>query len=176
MKPGLAAGDEIDEAARLMEAVFRDTEPPGAADSPALRAAFAGYLARIADVRSQLHGADLLVARDGAALVGAVLLVRPGTPAAYDGNTHAAWPPTWATLRQLAVAPAARRRGVGRALTLACIDRGRALGATHLALHTTADLAAARALYRALKWQRAPAHDLVPTPGVLAEAYCLALD
>jgi GNAT superfamily N-acetyltransferase len=158
-----------------MEVVFRETEPPAAATSPALRAAYAAYLTRIADLRAHLDGADLLIAREDAALLGAVLLVHPGARAEYTGDASAAWPATWATLRQLAVAPAARRRGVGRALTVACIDRARALGATHLALHTTANLAAARALYRDLKWKRAPAHDLVPTPGLFAEAYSLAL-
>ncbi len=148
MTISLAASDDVDEAARLMEVVFRATEPPGAAASPALRAAFADYLARVIDLRAQLEAAELLVARDGGALLGAVLLVPPGAHATYSGGSAASWPPTWATLRQLAVAPAARRAGVGRALTLACIDRARALGATHLALHTTVDLVAARPLPR----------------------------
>src|SRR5262245_49059329 len=64
------------------------------------------------------------VASDGRLLGGATYIPRPGTPfseVARDGE---------AEIRMLAVDPSAQGRGVGRALTTACLDRARAQGQT----------------------------------------------
>jgi GNAT superfamily N-acetyltransferase len=168
--------DEIDDAVRLIVAVFQGNAPPQADASPEMRDAFARYIAGIADLRSHLHCADLLLARDAETITGAVLVVRPGAPATI--STHGSeetWPPQWATLRLLTVAPAARGRGLGRALTEAAIRRARELGAPVLALHTTRDLVVARALYARIGWARVPRYDCRPAPELLAEAYALDL-
>jgi GNAT superfamily N-acetyltransferase len=53
----------------------------------------------------------------------------------------------WASLRLLAVAPAARGRGLARRLTDWCIARARLQGATRLGLHTSEAMTTARNLY-----------------------------
>ena len=53
-------------------------------------------------------------------------------------------------LRALGVDPATRGRGVGRALTIACIERARADGAAGIALNTLSFMPAATALYEGL--------------------------
>jgi GNAT superfamily N-acetyltransferase len=64
-----------------------------------------------------------------------------------------------AGIRLLAVAPAARGQGVGRALTRECIERARALGRTSLVLHTTRAMQAAWRMYEQLGFLRCPDLD-----------------
>jgi ribosomal-protein-alanine N-acetyltransferase len=52
-----------------------------------------------------------------------------------------------ADIQTIAVAPVARRRGLGRMLMLAMIDESRRRGATHVFLEVRADNPGARALY-----------------------------
>ena len=59
-----------------------------------------------------------------------------------------------AGFRMLATAPAAQGRGVGAALTTACIERARAEGAPGITLHTTDLMQAAQRLYRRLGFER----------------------
>jgi len=60
-----------------------------------------------------------------------------------------------AGIRLLAVAPAARGHGVGKALTRHCIERARALGRSSLVLHTTRAMETAWWMYEQLGFQRA---------------------
>jgi len=92
-------------------------------------------------------------------------------------------PPRWsegasegeAALRMLAVAPHARRRGIGRALTLECIRRASEVGCHRLRLLSADSMTAAHALYEQLGFVRVPAQDRSPGPGVRLFAYELAL-
>ena len=76
--------------------------------------------------------------------------------------------------RFLAVDPAARGRGVGRALFQACLDRARAAGKRRMALHTTEWMATARAMYERAGFQREPEGD-AQLPGVTIIAYAAEL-
>ncbi len=80
-----------------------------------------------------------------------------------------------AGIRMLAVAPAAQRRGLGRALTLACLDRARAAGRRRMILHTGAWMPNAVRLYESLGFVRVPELDFVPAPGIDLWAYALEL-
>src|SRR6185437_10494941 len=72
-------------------------------------------------------------------------------------------------IRMLAVSPSAHRRGVGRRLVEACIDRARADGRSRIVLHTAASMTAAQALYVGLGFVRAPHLDrLVPAAHLMA--------
>ncbi len=64
-----------------------------------------------------------------------------------------------AGIRLLAVAPAARGRGVGKALTRHCIEHAQALGRSSVVLHTTRAMETAWGLYEQLGFQRAPDLD-----------------
>jgi GNAT superfamily N-acetyltransferase len=74
--------------------------------------------------------AELLVAEDEA-VVGFVGYVAPG------GEREDIFEPSWALIRLLSVEPAARRRGIGRALSEACMERARCDGASVIAVHVT---------------------------------------
>jgi GNAT superfamily N-acetyltransferase len=58
-----------------------------------------------------------------------------------------------------AVDNAFRGKGVGKALTLFCIDRARASGKARLVLHTTRAMQTARAMYESLGFVRFPQID-----------------
>jgi GNAT superfamily N-acetyltransferase len=64
-----------------------------------------------------------------------------------------------AGIRLLAVAPAARGHGVGKALALRCIERARKLGRATLVLHTTRSMQVAWHMYEELGFQRSPDLD-----------------
>lgn len=58
-------------------------------------------------------------------------------------------------MRLLGVDPRSRGRGVGRALSMFCMDLARAAGHEHMILHTTQPMQAAWALYQSLGFCRA---------------------
>lgn len=109
----------------------------------------AGYLASLADVAGRLAQGEVWVALDAAGqIVGTVWVPRPGerlSPLAREGELD---------FRQLAVAPAARGRGVGEALTRHVIDLARARGARRVVMNSGPEMIGAHALYLKLGFSR----------------------
>jgi ribosomal protein S18 acetylase RimI-like enzyme len=108
------------------------------------------YLGMIADVPSRADRTTILVAVDEGNIVGSATLELEGRtedddPPLGPGESH---------IRMLGVAPDARRRGVARALMLACIDRAREAGKTFMTLHTTPMMEAAQRMYESLGFVR----------------------
>jgi ribosomal protein S18 acetylase RimI-like enzyme len=118
------------------------------------------YAAVLADVAGRAAAADVLVAVDGAAVLGAVTFTLPG--GAYAEVSR----PGEAEFRTLAVDPAAQRRGVARALVQACIDRAAGLGCRAVVICVRDDNEAAFALYARFGFERDPSLDWSPVPGV----------
>ena len=81
------------------------------------------YEAQLADAARRAREAELLVAVDDGKVLGTVTWCPPTSP-----WRELATRPDQAEFRMLSVAPAGRRRGVGRALVEACLDRARAEG------------------------------------------------
>jgi ribosomal protein S18 acetylase RimI-like enzyme len=81
-----------------------------------------------------------------------------------------------AGIRMLAVDPAAQGRGVGRALTRACLDRARSTGRRRVVLHTGTWMPAAMHLYESMGFHRVPEIDFTPVPGVDLIAYAFDLE
>ena len=134
------------------------------------------YLEDILDLEGRAASSDLLIAEQGDKLVGCVSYFPPGSKASYPSDAFSErWPDDWAAIRLLAVDPAARGRGIGRSLTIACIERPRDQGAPSLGLHTTVPMAVARSMYERMGFERVPLYDFRPGPAVLVEAYRLAL-
>jgi ribosomal protein S18 acetylase RimI-like enzyme len=67
--------------------------------------------------------------------------------------------------RLLAVAPAARRRGVGARLTMLAVDLARERGLRAVSLNSGQQMVGAHALYRSLGFERIPERDLVVGEG-----------
>jgi GNAT superfamily N-acetyltransferase len=76
------------------------------------------------------------------------------------GDDDPELPPDTAFLRMVGVHPAARRRGVGRALVGEVISRARRAGKRTLGLRTTPAMAPAHRLYESLGFVRDPSLDL----------------
>ncbi|MCW5635604.1 MAG: GNAT family N-acetyltransferase [Rubrivivax sp.] len=67
--------------------------------------------------------------------------------------------PRTSGIRLLGVEPAQRGGGVGKALTLACIELARTAGHEQVVLHTTQPMQVAWAMYERLGFVRRPALD-----------------
>lgn len=142
---------EKSEAGRIGEIVvaawheLRDGIPP---------IIFDVYVEESADVAARWDEADVLVAELGGEIAGTV------TYYADAGREGLGFPRGWAGFRTLAVDPARRGHGIGRALLAACIERARAQGVPTLAIHTSAVMRSARRLYEQAGFRRAPEYDV----------------
>ncbi|MFE7166510.1 GNAT family N-acetyltransferase [Streptomyces sp. NPDC057616] len=117
------------------------------------------YLGELKDVAKRASAAEVLVAvRDGDVL-GGVTFVPAGGPMAELAR------PSEAEIRMLAVAHAARGRGVGQALVGACVDRARNAGCTGVVLSTQHAMHAAHRIYERHGFVRVPERDWRPMPG-----------
>jgi RimJ/RimL family protein N-acetyltransferase len=102
---------------------------------------------------------EVLVAESGGEVVGVVALLPPDEPdraVATDGE---------AELARLAVVPAARRAGVGRALVERCEQRAREADWEAIALWSRRYQYAAHGLYESQGYRRAPERDSVDETG-----------
>ena len=154
-----------------MEAAGRVTVAANAEFAPAdpdgpFASSWARYLVEMADAAARAAKGTLLVAVEDGRVVGTVTL--------YLAPGSMQWRPDDAMLRLLAVDPAARGRGIGRALFHACLDRARAAGKRRMALHTTEWMATARAMYERAGFRREPEGDQ-QLPGVRIIAYAADL-
>ena len=86
-------------------------------------------------------------------------IVRALVQAAPVGLVVGLFIPGSTGIRLLAVTPAARGRGVGKALTHDCIERARALGRSSVVLHTTRAMETAWRMYEQLAFRRSPDLD-----------------
>ncbi|MGY1617496.1 GNAT family N-acetyltransferase [Geodermatophilus sp. SYSU D00691] len=125
------------------------------------------YLAELRDVAGRAQRAQLLVARDGDAVVGSVALVLDGDFGEITDSAEEA------AFRMLVVDPAARGRGVGELLVETCLAEARAAGKRRMVLSTDPKMVAAHRLYERLGFTRLPERDWSPLPGVNLMAYVL---
>jgi predicted N-acetyltransferase YhbS len=99
------------------------------------------------------------VAEQDQQIVGAVALVPDGSKADVED------PDRWASVRALAVDPAARRRGIGQRLVGWCIGEARQHEAPAICLHSAIFQITAHRLYERLGFKRVPERDLGATTG-----------
>jgi len=125
--------------------------------------------ATLRDVRP----AAQIVAEDDGVLVGTVLLYPSGAVIARPAGTPVALASP--EVRLLAVAPAARGKGVGRRLMEECLRRARAAGASALTLHTADIMSVAVRLYEGMGFVRAVELDFSPAPGITVKGYRIPL-
>jgi len=81
-----------------------------------------------------------------------------------------------AEFRMLAVAPAARGRGIGHDLARWCVDRAREQGCTALVLSSLDNMHTAHRLYERMGFRRLPERDWTPEPDITLVAYRLELE
>jgi ribosomal protein S18 acetylase RimI-like enzyme len=128
------------------------------------------YADTLRDVASRARHATILVAVEDHEVLGTVTYVRDtGSPLARQRNDDEA------SIRMLAVTPKRKREGIGRALSLACIERARADGKRAVVLHADEIMLASRALYEKLGFRREPSRDYAPDEDTMLLAYVLDL-
>jgi ribosomal protein S18 acetylase RimI-like enzyme len=155
-----ATPDEFDEAGRVTADAYREFADSDSWDR---------YLGKIADVGSRARLAPVLVAVEDAKVLGTLTLeldrrIDDDDPPLPPGEAH---------IRMLGVAPAARGRGVARALIDAAFELAREAGRTRISLHTTQRMRAAQAMYEALGFERLP--DRVFPDGFVLLSYAKAV-
>jgi predicted N-acetyltransferase YhbS len=166
----LAQDADIEQARAVLKAAYVEYEASFPAEN------WAPYLKDILDLEGRSDASELLVAESNGRIVGCVSYFPPGAKTSYPTDSFSEhWPADWSAFRLLAVDPAARGGGVGRELTVACIERARQQKAPAVGLHTTAPMSVARAMYERMGFERAPRYDFRPGPTVLVEAYRLLL-
>ena len=128
------------------------------------------YRRDLGKVRRRAKSCVVLVAvtPDGSVLGGATYIPRPGTPFSEVARDDEA------EIRMLAVDPAAQGRGIGRALTTACLERARADGLAGMALYTRPHNVGAQRLYQSFGFARDPERDWEYEPGQVLWAWALA--
>jgi ribosomal protein S18 acetylase RimI-like enzyme len=116
------------------------------------------YLEELRDVARRAETCTILAAvdEDGRILRGATYVPGPGPFAESELEGEAG-------IRMLAVAPDHQGRGIGRALTVACIERARADERTRIVLLTLPSMTAAHRMYGRLGFRRAPGRDWNPS-------------
>ncbi len=155
---GLARDDEIESVGELtVDAYVADGLASGA------------YLSELRDASARAEEGLLVVARDRRSgdLLGTASLFTWRAPARWSEGAQ----PGEAVLRMLAVAPSARRRGVGRRLTLDCLRRSGDVGCRRLVLVSATPMTAAHALYEQLGFTRDPVRDRTLASGGVLIAY-----
>jgi GNAT superfamily N-acetyltransferase len=127
------------------------------------------YEAVIRDVGDRAASAEVLVAELGGSVVGTVTYVSGPGPYAEGPDPDAAW------IRMLAVDPDHEGRGLGTALSLACVERARADGRQRVLLNTGDPQLTAHRLYQRLGFARRPDLDVEVERGFWLRAYALEL-
>lgn len=129
-----------------------------------------GYALRLRDVAARAEHGEVLVAVDvSGELLGSLTVVRAGSKYAELCR------PGELEFRMLAVSPAARRRGVGEALTRAVLDTARELRLDRVVLCSLYLMRPAHRLYERLGFTRIAERDWEPDPGAHLYAYALEL-
>lgn len=159
-----ARQDEIPQISALLLTAYSEYAP-----EPGTDRSWDEYFVEIGDVQSRWDSSQQIVARDETGRVaGAVTFF----PQAW-GDIHGLdpFPEGFSALRLLGVDPAARGRGLGRALTEECIARARTLDREWIGLHTTYLMEIAEAMYQRMGFVRFPEKDIVLEPDFTIVAY-----
>jgi ribosomal protein S18 acetylase RimI-like enzyme len=161
-----AGPDEFEAAGALTVAAYEEYAEDLGTES------WATYRASLADVARRAERGRILVAEEEGVLLGVVSYYPPiwdkAEAITWDGGW---WPPDFAYFRALGVHPAARGRGIGRALTLACIGHAKEDGAAGIALNTTSVMPVAQAMYERLGFRLVP-NDVWDGPEDRWRLYC----
>ena len=131
------------------------------------------YVASLRDVASRVRGGDVWVAVEPSGeVLGTVWIARPNRPLAEVAR------PGETDFRQLAVAPAARGRGIGEALTRHVIDLARERGSHRIVMNSGPEMTGAHALYAKLGFQRLSEREGLweVQPGRWIELYAFGYD
>jgi GNAT superfamily N-acetyltransferase len=148
--------DESDALGRLMVGVYAALD---GFPTPSEQPGYYDMLARIGEFASKPSARVLVAVSAAGELVGGVVYF--GDMASYGSGGVATRIADAAGIRLLAVAPAFRNSGAGKALAQACIRLAREAGHAEVILHTTAAMRVAWGLYERLGFTRSEDLDFL---------------
>lgn len=154
-----AAKEDAEAIAALWTEAYFD-EGEGGRDAPYGRSDFE---------ETRAAAEELLVAERGGIVVGVVALLAPGEP------SRAVALEDEAELARLVVGSAARRQGVGRALTNHCTELAQGKGWRAISLWSRPYQRAGHRLYESLGYQRQPERDSTDETGFARLVFHLAV-
>ena len=153
-----ARPEEYDSIGRLTAEAYRADGLLDAADHPVE----SSYETQLLDAARRAREAELWVAAEqDREILGTVTWCPRGSP-----WRQLAQQADQAEFRMLSVAPAGRRRGVGRALVEACLARARQEGMSEVVIWSHPLMTGAHLLYQTMHFERAHDLDGSPAPGV----------
>ena len=129
------------------------------------------YEGALRDVEGRARDGVVLLAIVHDAIAGTVTYVADDRSPLATGRQRAGE----ASIRMLSVEPAYGRRGIGRALSIACIERARSDGKSSIVLHADEEMRASQALYESLGFRRDPSRDFHPDDVTALVCYVLKL-
>jgi ribosomal protein S18 acetylase RimI-like enzyme len=157
-----ATPDEHAEAGRVTAEAYREFVRSGDED-------WERYLQRIADVAERADRTTIMVAVEDGRVLGSLTLELDGRVRDEGEEGQRPLEPQEAHIRMLGVDPAARARGVARALMAVSEAQARAAGKTFMTLNTTQRMRAAQAMYERLGYERV--EDIVFPDGFVLLGY-----
>lgn len=125
------------------------------------------YDAMLADVAGRMHDGDVVIAVDGATVVGCLTFVPGAGVEHFEFADHEA-----TSFRYFGVAADVRGRGVGEAMVRWCIAETLRLGKPRLRIHTIDVMREAIRLYERMGFVRTPDEDF-DYDGIVGLAYLL---
>ena len=128
-----------------------------------------GYVIELVDTPRRAREAEIWVAVDDGRVLGSVTFAPVGSAYREIGRDDEG------EFRMLAVSPAARGRGIGRALVERCVQRSRELGYAGVRMSSMDVMTSAHRIYERLGFTRVPEDDWSPEPGVALLAYAARL-
>ena len=132
-------------------------------------ATHADHVDELRNLEARARSNTIFAAKVDDTPAGSVIYVPgPASPLAEFGD------PTASGIRALSVDPAFQGMGIGRALTIRCVDEARAHRRSRVILHTTRELVAAHRLYRSMGFERDADLDFT-NDGTLLSAYIYPL-
>ena len=140
--------EEYAEAGRVTALAYQEFVPPDPEPG------WSDYLAMLADVDGRAGRTLVLVAVEDGRVVGTATVELERT-IGDEGELQ----PGQANLRMLGVDPAARGKGVGRALVEASLESARTAGKKVMTLRTTTLMKVAQRMYEAMGFERDPGRD-----------------
>jgi GNAT superfamily N-acetyltransferase len=148
--------DEYDALGRLMVEVYSSLEGfPGPAEQPR----YYDMLARIGRLSENDHTEVLVALAPDDEIWGGVVYF--SDMSAYGSGGTATSERNASGFRLLGVSPRARGAGVGKALSLACIEKARHDGNRQVIIHTTEAMKVAWGMYRKLGFRSSPDLDFM---------------
>lgn len=113
------------------------------------------------------ESAEIIVAEESGIIIGGVAFVPPSSRL----NKH--FDRSLASIRILVVSPNQRGRGIGKELTIECINRAKSLGVNAIGLYTSPIMEVALSMYLRIGFKKI--QDIEPICGVEYSIYSLQL-